>query len=306
MKTARIFDVKHYSVHDGPGIRMTFFLMGCPLRCRWCQNPESQKDEQIITYTLLKCIGCGRCRMVCDRLDDHFMLPRDSCVLCGNCVKACPPHAREFGSREYTPEEVVKTAVAEKIFFDNSGGGVTFSGGECLTHSEFLAECLRLLKEKGIHTCIDTCGAVSWTAIERVLPWADLFLYDIKKINSEKHKEYTGMGNEQILSNLERLCEAGGEVIIRIPLIPGMTDQPEDMEQTARFITERLRGKIRRVELLPYNKLAGSKYGNKTIWTDYTLGEYSLGDLEPQTNEYVASLGEIFKNHGIAVFAEKL
>ena len=306
MKTAAVFDIKHYSIHDGPGIRMTFFLKGCPLRCLWCQNPESQSIGQIITFTRLKCICCGQCRTVCSKLDEHFMLSREDCTLCGSCVQVCPAHAREFGHKIYSPEEVVQIAAAEKIFFDNSGGGVTFSGGECLLHSAFLSECLPLLKKKGIHTCLDTCGAVGWDSIEQILPYTDLFLYDIKKMDPVKHMEYTGAGNAQILANLKKLCEAGADVIIRIPLIPGMTDTPEDMEQTALFIKEELRGQIRRVELLPYNKLAGSKYGNKTIWTDYSLGDYQLADMEPQTNEYIASLGRIFQEKEIAVFAEKL
>jgi len=306
MKTARIFDVKPFAVHDGPGIRTTFFLMGCPLRCLWCQNPESQKDEPVITFTPMKCVGCGHCAEVCGKLDSLLQLPRDRCVLCGACVRACPSGAKKFGSREYTPQQVLDRVLPEKIFFDASGGGVTFSGGECLTHAGFLAEALRLLKENGIHTAVDTCGAVPSSAVEQVLPYADLFLYDIKKMDSALHKAYTGMDNEQILENLKLLCSRGANVIIRIPLIPGYTDLPEDMHQTGRFIRDELHNQIVRCELLPYNKLAGSKYGNKTIWTDYTLGDYALPDLEPQSKDELARLAEILRAYDIDVFAESL
>ena len=170
MTQARIFDVKHYAVHDGPGIRTTFFLMGCPLRCLWCQNPESQKDETVITFTPMKCIGCGNCYRACGKLNENLQLPRELCELCGKCVSVCHSGARAFGSKFWTPEQVLEKVLPEKIFFDTSDGGVTFSGGECMTHGTFLAETLKLLKEHGIHTTVDTCGAAPTKNFEAVLP----------------------------------------------------------------------------------------------------------------------------------------
>ena len=306
MTQARIFDVKHYAVHDGPGIRTTFFLMGCPLRCLWCQNPESQKDETVITFTPMKCIGCGKCYEVCGKLNENLQLPREQCELCGKCVKVCHAGARAFGSKTWTPQEVVEKVLPEKVFFDTSDGGVTFSGGECMTHGSFMAEVLRLLKENGIHTTVDTCGAAPTENFEAVLPYTDLFLYDLKKMDPLLHKAYTGMDNQLILKNLELLCDYGANIIIRIPLIPGYTDHPEDMHATGAYIRDTLKNQIIRCELLPYNKLAGSKYGNKTIWSDYTLGDYPLPDMEPQSSAYIRELKEILELYGVTVYAESL
>lgn len=302
----RVFDVKHYAVHDGPGIRTTFFLMGCPLKCLWCQNPESQKDETIITLTRMKCIGCGKCIDVCGKLGEDLQLPRSACKLCGKCVETCYSGARAFGSKFFTPEDVLKKILPEKIFFDSSKGGVTFSGGECMLHIDFLIETVKLLRENGIRTAIDTCGAVPTSSFERMLPLADLYLYDIKKMDPILHKEYTGADNRLILENLRYLSENNADIIIRIPLIPGYTDSKDDIDSIGNFIRNDLDNRIIRCELLPYNKLAASKYGNKTIWSDYTLGEYSLREMEPQTKEYINELAQILKSYDINVFSESL
>ncbi len=304
--SARIFDVKHFAVHDGPGIRTTFFLMGCPLRCLWCQNPESQRDEDVITFTQMKCIGCGACAAACSRLDQALRLPRAQCTLCGSCVAACHAGARRFGSQTYTPQQVLEAALPEQVFFDASGGGVTFSGGECLTHAAFLEETLRLLKAHSIHTVLDTCGAVPEEAVLRTMPYTDLYLYDLKKMDPALHRAYTGLDNRQILHNLELLCKRGASVVIRVPLIPGYTDSPEDLHRIGAYIRDTLHGRIVRCELLPYNKLAGSKYGNKTIWSDYTLGAYPLPELEPQDRGQLAALADILSSYQVPVFAEAL
>ena len=303
---ARIFDVKHYAVHDGPGIRTTFFLMGCPLRCLWCQNPESQKDETVITFTEMKCIGCGSCSEICEHTSENGLISRCDCTLCGSCVKACHSGARTFGSIWYTPQDVLNKVLPEKLFFDSSGGGVTFSGGECMMHPDFMEAVLRLLKENGIHTAIDTCGAIPQSSFERILPYADLYLFDLKKMDPVLHKAYTGSDNSLILSNLRFLAGNNAEIIIRIPLIPGYTDSKKDIEEIGSFLSKEIGNRIIRCELLPYNKLAGSKYGNKSVWYDYTLGEYQLPDLEPQSGEYIAELAYILNNFNINVFSESL
>lgn len=306
MESVSIFDVKHFAVHDGPGIRTTFFLNGCPLHCLWCQNPESQKDEPLLMFTRIKCIGCGKCAEVCGKLDSMLQLPRSACTLCGACAQVCPSGAKQFATKRYTPEDLLEVVQAEKIFFDESGGGVTFSGGECLTHAAFLEEACRLLHENGIRTAIDTCGAVPWPSVEQVLPHADLFLYDIKKVDPDLHKAYTGVDNRLILENLKRLSESGVRLIIRVPLIPGYTDSREDIRQIGRFLRDELRTQPERCELLPYNKLAASKYGEKTVWSDHTLGEYPLPELEPQSSAYLAELQDILSTFGVCAYAETL
>lgn len=305
MKLPLVFDIKTFAVHDGPGIRTTFFLKGCPLHCKWCQNPESISPAQYLAYNPLLCLRCGACRSVCSKLGEDFMLNQADCTLCGRCVVVCLPAARKFAGRELSPEEVLAQALSDKPFFDSSGGGVTFSGGECALYPDYLKACLSLLKGAGIHTCIDTCGAVPREHFEEILPFVDLFLYDLKKLDPELHREYTGRDNQQILENLRFLCARGKEIIIRVPLIPGYTDSEEDIRAIARFVKEELNGAVRRVELLPYNKLAESKYANNTAYRDGGL-RYPLGSLTAQTNEYVASLSRIFEPYGIPSFSEVL
>lgn len=304
--SAEIFDIKHFAVHDGPGIRTTFFLMGCPLRCLWCQNPESQKNEPIITFTPSKCIGCGECIHHCENLQHSLMLNREDCSTCGTCVSVCHSGAKRFLSKSYTPEDILNIALPEKMFFDRSGGGVTFSGGECLCHPDFMIETLRLLKSNGFHTAVDTCGAVTLSTIESVLPYTDLFLYDIKIIDTAKHLAYTGRENTQILDNLRYLSSRNSNIIIRVPLIPGYTDGVEEISAIGRFISSDLGGRIIRCELLPYNKLAASKYANKTIWLDYSLGKYSLEDCDTQSKEYIKFLSSVLSGMNIPVFSESL
>lgn len=303
---AEIFDIKRYAVHDGPGIRTTFFLKGCPLRCLWCQNPESMHRGQDILFTRIKCIGCGACLEACGKLDQTLRLPRELCTQCGSCVAACKTGARHFAAKLLSPEETAALALEDQIFYDLSGGGVTFSGGECLMHADFMEHTLRLCKESGLHTTVDTCGFVPFETFERILPFTDLFLYDIKILDPMRHKEYTGRSNELILSNVKALALKGASLIIRVPLIPGCTDSPKNMEALGDFILEELDNRILRVELLQYNRLAASKYGNTTIYTDGGPGECPLPDSEPQTKEYISYLSSILEEKGICVFCETL
>ena len=221
------------------------------------------------------------------------------CAYCHN------PDTWHKGDIEMSAREVFEKARRYKPYFKN-GGGVTFSGGECMTHSDFLAQTLALLKENGIHTTVDTCGAVPTQNFCEVEAYTDLFLYDLKKMDPELHKSYTGMDNRLILQNLEYLCGRGANIIIRIPLIPGYTDSPADIQAIGAYIRDVLKNRIVRCELLPYNKLAASKYGNKTIWNDYTLGDYPLPELEPQSADTLRQLRGILEDCGVTVYAEKL
>lgn len=251
MSKGMIFDIQRNSFVDGPGIRTTVFFKGCNLRCAWCHNPESQAmGPQLMVYAD-RCKGCGRCKAVCP----HGL---ESCDLCGKCVAACPYGARQICGREYTVEEVLTEVEKDMLFYKTSGGGVTFSGGECMLQIDFLEALLKKCKEKGIHTAVDTAGNVPFSQFERILPDTDLFLYDIKLMDSRKHARYTGQGNEQILKNLKNLLMSGADVWIRIPVIAGVNDSAEEMQAIKAFLESC--GKPEKIELLPCHAMAEYKY----------------------------------------------
>ena len=216
-----IFDIQRNSFVDGPGIRTTVFFKGCNLRCKWCHNPESQSFEKQMMFYKDKCTGCGKCREVCP---NHLK----KCDFCGKCELYCPADARKVCGREYTPAEVFAEVIKDKAFYDNSGGGVTFSGGECMLQLDFLCEILEKCKSAGIHTAVDTAGNVPWKSFEKILPFTDLFLYDIKAFGAELHRKGTGVSNELILENLKNLS-GRADIIVRIPVIGGYNDNDEEI-----------------------------------------------------------------------------
>ena len=248
---ATIFDIERNSYVDGPGIRTTVFFKGCNLRCAWCHNPESQSPKPQMMFYKNKCTGCGKCKEKCP---NHL----ESCELCGKCTLYCPHDAREICGKEYTVDEVMREILKDKAFYDHSGGGVTFSGGECMLQIDFLEEILKTCKENGIHTAVDTAGCVPFEYFERILPCTDLFLYDIKCFDSEKHKQYTGVGNELILENLKRLLATDKSVWIRIPIIPTINDTEEELQGIKEYIFSC--GKPAKFELLPYHAMGEHKY----------------------------------------------
>ena len=251
MKTATIFDIERNSYVDGPGIRTTVFFKGCNLRCAWCHNPESQSAKPQMMFYKNKCTGCGKCKEKCP---NHL----ESCELCGKCTLYCPHDAREICGKEYTVDEVMREILKDKVFYENSGGGVTFSGGECMLQIDFLEEILKACKENGIHTAVDTAGHVPFACFERILTYTDLFLYDIKCFDSEKHKQYTGVGNESILENLKRLLTTKKSVWIRIPIIPMVNDTEEELQKIKAFLEACQSPK--KIELLPYHAMGEHKY----------------------------------------------
>jgi len=245
-----IFDIERNSFVDGPGIRTTVFFKGCNLKCAWCHNPESQSPKSQMMFYRDKCIGCGKCSEVCPT--------KENCTLCGKCTIYCPVDARRVCGKEYTADEVLSEIIKDKAFYDNSGGGVTFSGGECMLQVEFLIELLKKCKENGIHTAIDTAGHVPFESFKKVLPFTDLFLYDIKLFDSEKHQKYVGAKNDLILENYKKLIENGANVIVRIPVIEGVNDNIEEMKNIKNFF-EKV-GFPQKVELLPYHAMGENKY----------------------------------------------
>ena len=257
MNKAFIFDIQRNSFVDGPGIRTTVFFKGCNLKCAWCHNPESQSAKPQMMFYKDKCTGCGKCKSVCPYHLEQCELC-GKCTLCGRCGLFCPTDARKVCGRDYTVEEVLTEVMKDTGFYDNSGGGVTFSGGECMLQIDFLLEILKKCKENGIHTAVDTAGHIPFESFEKILPYTDLFLYDIKIFDSQKHKQYVGVGNELILENLKKLFERKVKLWIRIPIIPDVNDSIEEIQKIKDFL--KTIGTAEKIELLPYHAMGENKY----------------------------------------------
>ena len=249
MNKALIFDIQRGSFVDGPGIRTTVFFKGCNLSCKWCHNPESQSNKKQLMFYKDKCTNCGKCKTVC-----HFNL--EKCDFCGKCTLYCPNDAKEICGKVYTVEEVLCEILKDKTYYGETGG-VTFSGGECMLQIDFLVEILKQCKQNGIHTAVDTAGNVPWEYFERVLPYTDLFLYDIKAYTEKLHKEGTGVSNRLILENLKKISKTNIKVIIRIPVITEFNGNALEMQKIAEYLSTL---NIYNVELLPYHAMGEHKY----------------------------------------------
>ena len=298
--TAPVFNIQTYSIHDGPGIRVTVFVKGCPLRCLWCANPESNSAKpQLMTYAV-KCTGCGRCVALCPKQaitigpkgEKYVALTdRTKCVNCGACEDICPASAREIAGKEKTVKEVLDKVLKDKMFMDASGGGMTISGGEILVHPAFTTALLKAAKEAGLHTAVESCSFGSLDAIDSIYQYVDLALLDIKHMDSAKHKEYTGVPNEIILSNIKHIHnELGIETMISIPTIPGYNDSDENIAATAKFIAEEL-GRDVKVRLLPYHRLGESK--------NESLGKEMDFSIEIPPAEHMEALKAIVESFGL-------
>ncbi|MGD2178218.1 MAG: glycyl-radical enzyme activating protein [Anaerolineae bacterium] len=278
-----VFDIKRFSIHDGPGIRTTVFLKGCPLSCWWCHNPEGQAEEPELILRPDRCIGCGACLDVCEREaivveGDVIVTQRERCTACGVCVEVCYTEARELVGRPMTVAQVMDEIERDGAFYDQSGGGVTFSGGEPLAQPHFLRVLLRACKERGVHTALDTCGFASWNELDGLREDVDLFLYDLKLMDDVRHRESTGVSNEPILENLQRLSGRRHRIVLRVPIIPGINDDEENLGQIGRFA----RGlpSLEGVDLLPYH----------SIWRDKHRG---LGKVRPMPDAQPPSDGRM-------------
>ncbi len=290
----KVFEIERYAIEDGPGIRTVIFLKGCNLRCLWCQNPESQEDRPQIMYYREQCVGCGKCAEACpvsaisnDPLFG-FVTKHDVCSLCGDCVDACFYGARKLAGRDWQIDDLMQEILKDKGFFDNSGGGVTFSGGEPLLQHRALSELAARCQSHGIHTALETAGHVSWDILESVLPHLDLVYYDMKHPDPHTHKKYTGASNELILANLARLSRVYSNVIVRIPVIPGVNNSPDTIKQIYAFLRDSTR--IKKVELLPYHSFGSGKY--EALGWDYEMK--GVKSLEKQDCLPLAEAGASF------------
>ena len=260
--SAMAFNIERVSLNDGKGIRTVVYLKGCPLVCKWCHNPEGVSFERQIAYYKNRCVLCGRCVLNCpsgcyEISDQGVTRDYSSCIQCGRCVEECPTNALVWFGKEMSVDEVFHEIMKDKMYFDNSGGGVTFSGGECLMNVDFMYEILSLCHRNGINTLVETSCNVPWGNIERILNLADEFYVDIKHMDPDVHKMYTGADNKLILENIKKLAQNKAGVLVRIPLIPGVNDDENNLLQTSEFV---LSCGLSQIMLLRYNPLGQSKY----------------------------------------------
>lgn len=292
-----VTNIQKFSVHDGPGIRSIVFFKGCPLSCKWCSNPENIHIEPELVYYPIKCISCGFCQDACSEganaiIDGSLVFDKGKCVNCCKCAQVCCAKAREIMGREYTIEELIKELDKDVPFYKKSGGGITYSGGEPLLHPEIIAQISPHYQEQGITSAVETCGYVAWENIEQTLSVIDLFLFDLKFVDSQKHIDYCGQSNKLILDNLTKLC-AIKDVIVRMPIIPGINDTEKDLELAGEFLKE-ISQDIEYVNCLPYHNLGTAKYDALGI-------KYELSALKAPTGERMQEIKRQLETYGLSV-----
>lgn len=281
MKNGIVFNIQKFSLNDGPGIRTTVFMKGCPLRCIWCHNPESNAFVREIMYNEQKCVGCMKCASVCPEelhvfKNGRHIFKRDNCILCGKCEDICPASVLEIAGKDMSVDEVVSEVMKDKTFYETSNGGVTLSGGEPMAQFEFSLELMKAFKENGLHTAMETCGFAKEEHYRAIAPYTDLFLYDYKVTGSEKHKEYTDVDNKLILSNLKLLDSLGKSIILRCPIIPSINDTAEHFVSIANLANE-LKNIIE-INIEPYHPLGSGKA--KSLGRDYLLDDLTFPEEE--------------------------
>jgi pyruvate formate lyase activating enzyme len=291
-----VFNIQRFSIQDGPGIRTTVFLKGCPLHCVWCSNPESQNFKPEIVHRDSLCTKCGLCIGVCpvkaiSMRDKGVSIDRQICTNCGDCLSVCLPEALKILGQTMSAGEVFLEIKKDADFYRNSGGGVTASGGEPMAQPDFVAALFKLCQDSGIDTCIETCGYASAEALEKVLSYTSLVLYDVKMGDGKSHREWTGASNEEILLNLQRTIASGVPVTIRVPLIPGINDSHQELKKIARIAANSLK-KSGKVELLPYHRFGMGKYQQLDR-------EYKLTELTTQKAPKLEKMKGLFESFGL-------
>jgi pyruvate formate lyase activating enzyme len=288
-------------VHDGPGIRTTVFLKGCPLHCLWCHSPESQRPEPELMYFDNLCLRCSDCVTVCptqaQTTDTTQKIVRDRCTRCGRCVATCYSGALKMVGRYLGVDEVLHELHKDVQYYRLSQGGITVSGGEPTLQPQFTQALLKACKDQGYHTALETCGYATWSIFQSILPYVDLVLYDCKHINREKHIQFTGVPNDLIIHNLRKLDRVGSSYVVRVPVIPTINDAPNDIEVLATLC--RSLKHLQYIELLPYHRLGASKYQHLARF-------YSLSDLHPPQDNMINQISEALQSRGLTVVAEKL
>jgi len=297
MTNGIVFDIRRYSIHDGPGIRTTVFFKGCPLDCAWCHNPESRAFTPELILRPNRCILCDDCLDACPngavaRQGDAILIDRGKCRVTGACAAACAAEALQVVGREMNAGQVLAELERDRSFYDQSGGGATFSGGEPLAQPAFLLELLRACRERGLHTAVDTSGQAAWTVIERLRPYVDLFLYDLKLMDDARHRQLTGVSNRRILSNLRQLSGLGQPVVVRMPIVPGINDTVADLRQAGAFLADLPVRPL--VELLAYHHSALAKYSGLGL-------EYGLPDLRPPEAGKMKAAAGTLREYGLQV-----
>ena len=296
MRLPNVINIQRFSVHDGDGIRTTVFFKGCYLNCWWCHNPESQNFAPEAMINPEKCTGCTACEHACPHHAIHMedckqCTDRGKCEACGKCVDFCVNNAREIVGKQYTVQELVKEVEKDYMFYEESYGGVTLSGGEAMAQDmEYMTELLKKLQRKGFNVAVDTCGYAPQENFEKVLPYVDTFLYDIKLMDDEKHKKYMGQSNKLILSNLKYISDHGARIYIRIPVIGGVNDNEQEMEAILSYLKEENIA-VAQVNLLPYHDISSSKY-------DRLDENYKGKDFYVPSNEYMEALQAKFQQNG--------
>ena len=299
MENGMVFNIQRFSLHDGPGIRTTIFFKGCPLQCQWCQNPEGISVRSQLLHYPGRCLGCGACIDVCEQQTiinerSGVRIVRQGCNLCLKCVAVCPVEAIQVAGKVVTVEELIIEVLKDRITFEESGGGVTISGGEPFMQPEFLTVLLKGLKNEGVHTAIETSGFAPWAFVEEAAKYIDLFIYDLKLIDSVKSEYYLGVQNSLILDNLKRLQQHGANLQVRMPLIPQVNDDQENIKQTINYLSD---CGITKLGLIAYHNLGSAKYA--AIGLDYMQNAPDI-----PTKAFMGAIKQSFEKQGIKIISE--